>query len=68
MMEPMQAVQTAIVRASGPVTFPLLTSADISTVVGTLVWVRMGTSWEEVRSLNIGGALLHDAMTAIRGM
>lgn len=56
MTEPMNPVMNSItVPASGPITVPVLNAFDASSLVGTLVYVGMGTSWEEVRTLNKAG-------------
>jgi len=55
MTEPMQSALTLRVPMSGPVTLPVTTGLDLSALVGTLVYVGLGASWEEVRSLNKAG-------------
>jgi hypothetical protein len=55
MTEPMKEVQTLTVPASGAITLPALNGFDLTSLVGTLMYVGMGSSWEEVRSLNMAG-------------
>jgi alpha-tubulin suppressor-like RCC1 family protein len=55
MTEPMQAARTFTVPMSGSVTVPVTTALDLSTFAGTLVYIGLGASWEEVRSLNKAG-------------
>lgn len=55
MAEPMQAAKTVAVPAAGPVTLPITQDLDLSALVGTLVYVGMGSSWGEVRDLNMAG-------------
>lgn len=55
MSEPMLAAKTVQVPISGNVTLPVTKALDLSSLVGTLVYVGMGSSWEEVRDLNQAG-------------
>lgn len=56
MTEPMLPAMTSVtVPASGTITLPVLNGFNASDLVGTLVFVGMGTSWEEVRTLNKAG-------------
>lgn len=53
MSEPMAAAMTVTVPADGsPVTLPVVQNLDLSTLVGTLVYVGLGSSWTEVKQLN----------------
>ena len=56
MSEPMAAAMTVTVPADGsPVTLPVVQNLDLSTLVGTLVYVGLGSSWQEVKMLNKAG-------------
>jgi len=55
MAEPMQAAMSLTVPATGPISLPVIDAYDLSPLLGTLVYVGMGSSWEEVRSLNMAG-------------
>lgn len=52
MREPMQPAMTVTVPTSGPVVLPVVEGLDLSSLVGTLVYVGFGSSWDEVRLLN----------------
>ncbi len=56
MSEPMQPAKTITVPADGsPVTLPVIAGANLSSLIGTLAYVGMGSSWTEVKSLNKAG-------------
>jgi hypothetical protein len=52
MAEPMQPADSLIIPANGPVTLPAVELHDLSSLVGTLVNIGIGQSWEEVKTLN----------------
>ncbi len=55
MTEPMQPVQSLTVPLSGRVSLTVTNGLDLSGLVGTLVYIGLGASWEEVRGLNKAG-------------
>ena len=55
MAEPMEAAKTLTVPASGSVTLPITAAADLTTLAGTLVYVGLGSNWDEVKMLNKAG-------------
>ena len=55
MDEPMQAAKTLLVPATGPVSLLVTDAYDLSTIVGTLVYVGIGSSWDEVKNMNQAG-------------
>ena len=56
MSEPMASAMTPTVAADGsPVSLPVVQNLDLSTLVGTLVYVGLGSSWAEVKQLNKAG-------------
>lgn len=55
MSEPMQSVKAVAVPSSGPITLDVIQSADLSSMVGTLVFIGLGPSWEEVTRMNMAG-------------
>lgn len=55
MTEPMQAVMTLTIPPTGRITVPITSAMDLSALAGTLVFIGLGTSWDEVRSLNRAG-------------
>jgi hypothetical protein len=47
---------TVTVPADGsPVTMPVVQNLDLSTLVGTLAYAGLGSSWAEVKHLNKAG-------------
>ena len=55
MSDPIQPVMTVMVPPTGAVNLQVLTAQDLSSLVGTLVYIGLGSSWEEVRSMNKAG-------------
>lgn len=55
MTEPMLPARSLTVPMAGTVTLAVTNALDLSTLVGTLVYIGLGASWEEVRSLNKAG-------------
>ena len=55
MQETMDPAWTLTVPAQGDVTLPIVRGANLSGIAGTLVYVGMGSSWEEVKQLNKAG-------------
>ena len=55
MQEPMEQAMTITVPAQGDVTLPIVRAVDLSGAAGTLVYVGLGSSWEEVKQLNKAG-------------
>ena len=53
MTEPMQAVRTMVVPASGSIILPVADSLNLSMFVGTIMYVGMGPSWELVQGTNM---------------
>jgi len=55
MAEPMLPAMTVTVPATGSITLPVTNALNLSSISGTLVYVGMGSSWDEVRNLNQAG-------------
>lgn len=55
MQEPMLPASTVTVPRSGDVTLSVLDGLDLTSLRGTLVYIGLGSSWEEVRQLNKAG-------------
>jgi len=55
MAEPMLPAQAITVPASGPITLSITNGYDLSSVVGTLVYIGIGSSWDEVKNMNQAG-------------
>lgn len=55
MVEPMQHTAEVTLPASGPYRLEVTRGLDLSGLVGTLVFIGFGQSWEEVRNLNRAG-------------
>lgn len=55
MTEPMQAAMTLTVPLTGRISVPITHALDLSGLAGTLVFIGLGSSWDEVRSLNRAG-------------
>ena len=55
MQETMDQAWTLTVPTNGDVTLPIVRGANLSGIAGTLVYVGMGSSWEEVKQLNKAG-------------
>ncbi len=55
MTEPMLPALSLKVPPSGRVSLTVTNGLDLSSLVGTLVYVGLGASWEEVRGLNKAG-------------
>jgi alpha-tubulin suppressor-like RCC1 family protein len=55
LVEPVQPAMTVTVPASGPITLTVADGLDISKLPGTLFYVGLGSSWEEVKNLNRAG-------------
>ena len=55
MQETMEQARTLTVPATGDVTLPIVRGANLSGIAGTLVYVGLGSSWEEVKQLNKAG-------------
>jgi len=55
MTEPMQPALSLTVPLSGRVSLSVTNGHDLSGLVGTLVYIGLGASWEEVRSFNKAG-------------
>ena len=55
MAEPMQPALTLTVPASGPITLPVVQNVDLTSIVGTLVYVGIGASWQDVSQFNRAG-------------
>ena len=55
MREPMLPALTVTVPTTGKLTLPVTSELDLSSIPGTLVYVGMGTNWDEVRNLNKAG-------------
>lgn len=55
MRDPMLPAMTLNVPADGKVTLPVTAGLDLSGIAGTLVYVGLGSSWDEVKLLNKAG-------------
>ena len=55
MQEPMDQALTLTVPTQGDVTLPIVRGVNLSGAAGTLVYVGLGSSWEEVKQLNKAG-------------
>ena len=55
MQETMEQARTLTVPANGDVTLPIVRGANLNGIAGTLVYVGLGSSWEEVKQLNKAG-------------
>lgn len=55
MVGAVQPVMTVTVPASGPITLTVADGLDLSNLPGTLFYVGLGTTWDEVKNLNRAG-------------
>ena len=55
MQEPMEHAMVLTVPEQGDVVLPVVRGTDLSSMIGTLVYVGLGSSWEEVKQLNKAG-------------
>lgn len=55
MQQPMQPAQSIVVPSVGDISLPVVEAINLRSIAGTLVYVGMGASWDEVKLLNKAG-------------